>query len=135
MDNRSVMDDRGVMSNRGMVSNRGVMNSGRVMGSRGIGGSFILDISHITGIVISMILHVLGSPVRKEDRVGTLDVAGAISIFAGIEVGSCVIVMDTVLVAVRFWLFFVDWSMMGSRSNVVRMAVQLGGKTSFDGNT
>merc|ERR1719244_70325 len=131
MNNRCMMDNRGVMSNRGVVGNRGVMNSGGVMSSRGIGGSFILDISHITSIVISVILHVLGSPVRKEDRVGALDVPGAVSIFAGIEVRSRVIVMNTVLVVVRLRLFFVDGSMMRSRSNVVRyvrVAMQLGCK-------
>merc|ERR1719308_247080 len=118
------MMDRGMMD-RGMV-NRGMMSWGmisRSMMSRGmmsrsvvgrsIGGmSIILDISHISSVVVSMIVYVLGPAIRKENRVGPLYIARAISALSGIEVGSRVIIMHSILVAVGFGLLLVGWCMM-----------------------
>merc|ERR1719317_904906 len=103
------MMDRG-MVDRGMVS-RGMMSRG--MMSRSIGGmSIILDISHISSVVVSMIVDVLGPAIGKEDRVGPLYIARAISALSGIEVGSRVIIMHSILVAVGFGLLLVGWCMM-----------------------
>merc|ERR1712105_162469 len=103
------------MVHRGMV-NRGMMD--RNMVGRSIGNSIILDISHISTVVVSMIVDMLGPAIRKEDRVGSLYITRTISNLASIEVGSRILIMHSILIAVRFRLLLVHWCMVRDRCMV-----------------
>jgi len=119
--NRSMVDYRGVVDNRGMIGSgsRGVIGSrgGCVIGSRGgsvirswlvlnrvVGDSLVLYVGDETVIVISMILDVLGPAVREQDGITAFNVAGGVSNLSSIEIGSTVLIVDSVLVTV--WLGF-----------------------------
>lgn len=126
-----VVGGRGVVHNRGMVHNRGVVHNwsmigsggrgvigsrGRsVVGSRGVirsglvlnrvvGDSLVLYVGDETVVVISMILDVLGPAVREQDGIAAFNVAGGVSNLSSIEIGSTVLIVDSVLVTV--WLGF-----------------------------
>ena len=67
------------------------------------GSSRISYICNIPGIVISCILNVLDTTIRKQDMVLTM-VSFAIRIFYFSKVNSAVFVCDSIFVVVRPWL-------------------------------
>ena len=90
---------RGVV-HRGMVRSR----SRSMVRSRSWGAIDSLPlIGYIrdkTPVVVSMVGHVLGSAVREQDRVGTLHVPVGVRDLSSIEVGSMIIIVNTILVLV-----------------------------------
>ena len=109
-----VVVDRGVVGSRGGgVVDWGVVRSRGVVWSRGVvrsrGGSAVDSLPLIgyigdkSPVVVSMVGHMLGSSVRKEDRVGALHVPVRVRDLASIEVGSMIIIVNTILVLVRTW--------------------------------
>merc|ERR1719360_250940 len=123
-----VMQRCGVTVSGGVVHHRSGVIGGRVVGSRGrvigsrlrvIGGgvgvmghTLVAHISDETVVVISVVLDVLGATVGKQDTVAALDIAGGVGHLGGVEVGSTVLVVDSVLVAVWLGLLFVHWLRM-----------------------
>merc|ERR1711962_969283 len=82
--------------------------------------SLITYICNVTSIMISMVLDMLGSSIREKYGVGSFNIPSSVSSFSGIEVGSRVFIMDSVLIAVRLVIFMVHrcWSMVGNRGMV-----------------
>ena len=69
------------------------------------GGAFVFDISDVTVVVVSGVGHGLDTTVGKGNLVGArngLTVSG----FLGVEVGTRVVIMDTVLESIRLGGFF-----------------------------
>merc|ERR550539_1835744 len=74
-----------------------------------------------------MVGHMLGSSVRKEDRVGALHVPVSVRDLSSVEVGSMIIIVNTILVLVGTWFLLVDrgrgmvigrgWSVVGGVTN------------------
>ena len=110
------MIDRGMVG--GSMVRRSSMNYGSMIGrcSMNYGSmmsnSFILDISNIACIVISMVLDMLGTTIRKKNRVRAFNISCPISMFSSIEVSSRVVVMDSVLIVIWMRLIMVNWSMV-----------------------
>jgi len=118
-----VVSRRSVIRSRSLMSGRCMMSGGRVVGGRGVVGrrvsnSIVLHISHVSVVVVSMVLDMLGPAIRKEDRVGSLYITRTISNLSSIEVGSGILVMHSVLVAVGFRLLLVGWCVIGAGGRV-----------------
>ena len=100
--------DRGMVGSRGGgVVDRSVIWSRGVVRSRGGG---VVDSLPLIGyirdkspVVVSMVGHMLSSSVREEDRVGALHVPVSVRDLSSIEVGSMIIIVNTILVLVRTW--------------------------------
>ena len=90
-------------------------------------------ISNISTIVVSVVLDVLGAPVRQEDVVGSFNIPIPIMSFSLVEVGARVIVMDSILIAVGFGFFLVDRAMVGGWG-VVHWSMHWGVDGSVDGS-
>merc|ERR1719468_1380385 len=95
----------------GMIGGGGVVHRLRVVGGGlGVmGHTLVAHISDETVVVFSVVLDVLGATVGKQDTVAALDIAGGVGHLGGVEVGSTVLVVDSVLVAVWLGLLFVHW--------------------------
>jgi len=89
--------------------------------------SLISDLSNISIVMVSGVLDMLDSSIRKLNRVGATDNI-SIRCLSSSEVGLAVVISYSILIAVRFWwvflLFMVDrfwlvvdrfWRMVGSR--------------------
>lgn len=96
---------------RGVIGGGDVVHRLRVVGGGlgVVGHTLVAHIGDETVVVISVILDVLGATVGKQDTVAALDVAGGVGHLGGVEVGSTVLVVDSVLVAVWLRLLFVHW--------------------------
>ena len=110
---RGMMDSRGVVDDGGMMDDGGMVDGGCVVGSRArvsrsISSTLVLDISNISTIVVGVVLDMLGPAIRKEDRVGSLYITRTIGHLSSIEVGSRILVVHSILVAVGFGLLLVD---------------------------
>merc|ERR1719411_2038121 len=91
------------MVDRGMVGGRGWC----MVGGRGGGVDSLPLIGYIrdkSPVVVSMVGHMLGSSVRKEDRVGALHVPVSVRDLSSIEVGAVIIIVNTIFVLVGTWL-------------------------------
>merc|ERR1712212_1263551 len=117
-----------MMDSRGVVDDGGMVDGGCVVGSRArvswsISSTLVLDISNISTIVVGMVLDMLGPAIRKEDRVGSLYITRTIGHLSSIEVGSRILVVHSILVAVGLGLFLVHMctSMMGVVSYWIMM--------------
>ena len=71
--------------------------------------SLILDISYISSIVVSMIVDMLDSPIRKVDRVGTINIASAIRGLCSSKRSTAVLIMHSILILVGVRFLFVHW--------------------------
>merc|ERR1719370_427924 len=72
------------------------------------------NISNISIISISIVSHMLGTAIRKSNRVRSGDTASSISRFSGIKAGTRVVIIDSVGVGIWVRLIRVDG---GSMSN------------------
>merc|ERR1719317_124105 len=133
MDNRGSMVSRGSMDNRGSMVGRGRMNNWSSMDNRGSIGrsglnnwsirvhssSFIGNISNISIITISMVVHMLGTTIRKSNRVRSRDGSCSISSLFSIESSVGVVISNSVSIGVGGWLIRVSWlSSVISRGNL-----------------
>merc|ERR1719206_1696131 len=133
MDNRGSMVSRGSMDNRGSMVSRGSMNNRGSMDNRGSIGrsglnywsirvhssSFIGNISDISIISISMVVHMLGTTIRKSNRVRSRDSSCSISSLFSIESSVGVVISYSVSIGVRGRLIRVSWlSSVISRGNL-----------------
>ena len=89
---------------------------GRVvrLGLRVDRGTFIFDISDISVVVISSVGHGLDTAIGKSNLVGSSN-DFAVSRFLSVEVGTRVVILDSIGIGVRFWFImgfggFVCWS-------------------------
>jgi hypothetical protein len=79
----------------------------RCIGSRGIGldlrvgsNTLIGDISNISVVVVSGVLHMLDPAIGKSNRVGSENIAGSITRLSSIEGSLGVVILDSILVGV-----------------------------------
>merc|ERR1719435_849519 len=72
-------------------------------------GSFISNISNISIISISMVVHMLGTAIRKSNRVRSRDSSCTISSLFSIESSVGVVIGNSVCVGVRGRLIRVSW--------------------------
>merc|ERR1719145_207144 len=80
--------------------------------------TFIGNIRNISSIVISFVVHILDTTIRKSNRVGTLSVTVTITSLSGIEVGVRVVISNSIGVGVWRWLIRVSNSSFDYRSMV-----------------
>ena len=100
----------------GLVDHRGggVGRSGLVGGGLGVlGGSLIGHIGDVSIITIGGVGDTLDSTIGKSNRVGALDIAGAIGGLIGAEAGLGVVISHGVGVGVGEDLVSVDLSLVG----------------------
>merc|ERR1712168_63929 len=115
--NRSSMDNWGSVVSRGSVHNWGSMdNRGSIgrssLNNRGIridSGSFISNISNISIISITMVVHMLGTAIRKSNRVRSRDSSCTISSLFSIESSVGVVIGNSISIGVRGRLIRVSW--------------------------
>merc|ERR1719477_229035 len=109
------MDNWGSMDNRGSIGRSGLNNwSIRVHSS-----SFIGNISNISIISISMVVHMLGTPIRKGNRVRSRDSSCTISSLLSIESSVGVVISNSVSIGIGGRLIRVSWlSSVISRGNL-----------------
>merc|ERR1719477_134235 len=109
------MDNRGSMVSRGSMDNSGLNDwTIRVHSS-----SFIGNISNISIISISMVVHMLGTTIRKSNRVRSRDSSCSISSLLSIESSVGVVISYSVSIGVRGRLIRVSWlSSVISRGNL-----------------
>ena len=92
-----------------------------------MGRSLVSDISHVSRVMVCVVLDMLHPAVRQEDAVASLHITVAVTALSSLKVGSAVVVMDAVLVVVRVGSLFVDRGMvyrgMVYRSGVYRSGV------------
>merc|ERR1711887_508549 len=105
MVSRSSMDNRGSVNNRSSIG-RGSLNNWSI---RIDSGSFIGNISNISIISISMVVHMLGTAIRKSNRVRSRDSSCTISSLFSIESSIGVVISNSVSVGVRGRLIRVSW--------------------------
>merc|ERR1719228_2070658 len=74
--------------------------------------SLIRNISNISSIIISMVVNILGTSIRKSNSVGSFNITITISSLPSIVVSTRVVIMYSVLIAVGSWLLFVHRSMI-----------------------
>ena len=88
--------------------------SGLVLGVVSL--TFVFNISNISSVGISnRVGHNLGTAIGKSDTVFT--VGGiSITVFVGLEVSVCVVIIDSISVFIDCWSFFVYWSLSVSWS-------------------
>jgi len=115
MDNRGSMNNWGSMDNRGSIGRSGLNNwSIRVYSS-----SFIGNISNISIISISVVVHMLGTTIRKSNRVRSRDSSCTISSLFSIESSVGVVISNSISIGVRGRLIRVSWlSSVISRGNL-----------------
>merc|ERR1719513_164621 len=133
MVSRSSMVSRGSMDNRGSMVSRGSMNNWGSMDNRGSIGrtglnnwsirvhssSFIGNISNISIITISMVVHMLGTTIRKSNGVRSRDSSCTISSLFSIESRIGVVISNSVSIGVGGRLIRVSWlSSVISRGNL-----------------
>jgi len=127
VDHRCVVDRS--MVDRGMVGSGGVMRGRGMIRLGVVGHTLVLDIGDVTVIVISMVLDDLSAAIGEKDAVASFYVSGGVGDLSGIEVGSTVLVVDSIFEAVRFGLLLVDWLwMVGGRGMVDRGVVGCRGR-------
>merc|ERR1711970_1565630 len=93
------------MNNRGSIGRSSLNNWSIRIDS----GSFISNISNISIISISMVVHMLGTAIRKSNRVRSGDSSCTISSFFSIESSVGVVISNSVSVGVRGRLIRVSW--------------------------
>lgn len=129
-DRSGVMGKWSGMDRSGMIRSRGRMVRSSLVRSRGIrlrlifgvdGGAFVFDIGNVTIVMISSVGHSLDTTVGKVNLIGSRN-SLAVSSFMSIEVGSRVLVMNSVLKGIGFGGFIVVRVFVGSwvRSWLVR---------------
>merc|ERR1719233_2172005 len=99
------------MDNRGSIGRSSLDNwSIRIDSS-----SFISNISNISIISICMVVHMLGTAIRKSNRVRSGDSSCTISSLFSIESSVGVVISNSISIGVRGWLIRVSWlgSMIG----------------------
>merc|ERR1719343_1955440 len=69
--------------------------------------TFISNISNISSVVISFVVHILDTTIRKSNRVGTLSITIAITSLSSIEVGVRVVISNSIGVGVGRGLIWV----------------------------
>merc|ERR1719245_1543248 len=115
MNNWSSVDNRSSMNNWGSIGWSSLNDRGFGVDS----SSFIGNISNITIISISMVVHMLGTAIRKSNGVGSRDSSCTISSLFSIESSLRVVISNSVSVGVRRRLIRVSWlSSMVSRGNL-----------------
>merc|ERR1719435_586785 len=103
------------MNNRGSIG-RSSLNNWSI---RIDCGSFISNISNISIISISMVVHMLGTAIRKSNRVRSRDSSCTISSFFSIESSVGVVIGNSISIGVRGRLIRVSWfSSMISRGTM-----------------
>jgi len=126
VDKRSSVDNRGSVVGRGSVDNRGsvvsrssVHNRGSVGRGIGIGSSTVIgDLSHVSVVVVHMVVDMLGAAVRKSHGVRAFSLAGSVARLSSVEVGVGVVVSDGIVVCVGGDLVRVDLGRTVSRGGV-----------------
>merc|ERR1719250_463095 len=115
MVSRGSMNNRGSMDNRSSIGRSGLNNwSIRVHSS-----SFIGNISNISIISISMVVHMLGTTIRKSNRVRSRDSSCTISSLLSIESSVGVVISNSVSIGIGGRLIRVSWlSSVISRGNL-----------------
>ena len=91
---------------------------GRVVDRLIVSLALVAHVGHVSAVVVGVVLDVLGPAVGQQDGVGSLHVAAAVSMLAVVEVGAVVVVVDTVLVAVRLGLLLIHGAMVRGRGVV-----------------
>ena len=86
---------------------------GRVVDRLIVSLALVAHVGHVSAVVVGVVLDVLGPAVGQQDGVGSLHVAAAVSMLAVVEVGAVVVVVDTVLVAVRLRLLLIYGGVVG----------------------
>merc|ERR1719206_1576533 len=105
MNNRGSMVSRGSMNNRGSIGRSSLNNwSIRVHSS-----SFIGNISNISIISISMVVHMPGTTIRKGNRVRSRDSSCTISSLFSIESRIGVVISNSISIGVWGRLIRVSW--------------------------
>merc|ERR1719347_1072479 len=121
MDNRGSVVSRGSMDNRSSMDNWGSigwssLNNGSIWVDS---SSFISNISNITIISISMVVHMLGTAIRKSNGVRSRDSSCTIGSLFSIKSSLRVVISNSVSVGVGRRLIGVSWlSSMVSRGNL-----------------
>merc|ERR1719427_178200 len=107
----SSVNNRGSMVSRGSVDNRGSIGRSSLnnWSIRIDSGSFISNISNISIISISMVVHMLGTAIRKSNRVRSRDSSCTISSLFSIECSIGVVVSNSISIGVRRRLIRVSW--------------------------
>merc|ERR1719500_1130359 len=116
------MVDRGSVDNRGSMVGRGGMDNRCSMISRGLrvgSSSFIGDISNISLIAISLVVDMLGTAIRKSNRVGSCSIASTITSLSSVECSLGVVISNSVSVGVGRRNIRVSWLSMIGRSSMV----------------
>merc|ERR1719435_484697 len=93
------------MDNRGSIGRSSLNNWSIRIDS----GSFISNISNISIVSISMVVHMLGTAIRKSNRVRSRDSSCTISSLFSIESSVGVVICNSVYVGVRGRLIWVSW--------------------------
>merc|ERR1712046_102765 len=96
-------------------------NRSSLVRSRGIwvdSCTFVSNISNISSIGISFVVHFLDTTIRKSNRVGTLSVTVAITSLSSIEVGVRVVVSNSIGVGIWRRLIRVSDSSFDNRGMV-----------------
>merc|ERR1711887_169838 len=93
------------MDNRGSIGRSSLNNRGIRIDS----SSFISNISNISIISISMVVHMLGTAIRKSNRVRSRDSSCTISSLFSIESSVGVVVSNSISIGVRGRLIRVSW--------------------------
>merc|ERR1719245_2001453 len=115
MNNWSSVDNRSSMNNWGSIGWSSLNDRGFGVDS----SSFIGNISNITIISISMVVHMLGTAIRKSNGVRSRDSSCTISSLFSIESSLRVVISNSVSVGIRRGLIRVSWlSSMISRGNL-----------------
>merc|ERR1719320_596279 len=111
------------MNNRGSIGRSGLNNwSIRVHSS-----SFIGNISNISIISISMVVHMLGTTIRKSNRVRSRDSSCSISSLFSIESSVGVVISNSVSIGIGGRLIRVSWlSSMISRGSMDNWSSMVG---------
>jgi len=111
MNNRGSVVSRSSMDNRGSVDNRGSIGRSSLdnWSIRIDSGSFISNISNISIISIGMVVHMLGTAIRKSNRVRSRDSSCTISSLFSIESSVGVVISNSISICVRGRLIRVSW--------------------------
>ena len=88
-----------------------------------VGHPLVGHLGHVPGVVVRVVLHVLGPPVRQHHAVRALHIARPVRPLPGVEVGAVVSVLDPVLVGVGVGHLLV----VGRRGVVHWLSVHHGG--------
>merc|ERR1719500_2556502 len=116
------MVDRGSVDNRGSMVGRGGMDNRGSMIGRGLrvdSSSFIGDISNISLIAISLVVDMLGTAIRKSNRVGSCSIASTITSLSSVECSLGVVISNSISVGVGRRNIRVSWLSMIGRSSMV----------------